>query len=143
MGLDEILGYCGLYCPGCGAYQATATGAGVEYKPGSFTTCRGCNSAEVSIWCSDCEIKNCARKRGLRYCLECEEFPCEKARGFMDDPEYPYHKDVPELMTRLREVGLEAWADEQSRKWVCRSCGSDFDWFMKSCPGCGAAVNAH
>jgi hypothetical protein len=141
MSLDEILGYCGLYCPGCGVYQATATGGGLEYEPGSVTTCRGCNSGEVSLWCSDCEIKLCAREKGVRYCLECGDFPCEKSRGFMDDPRFPYHKDVPEMMERLSQVGLEQWAEEQSRKWVCANCGGGFDWFAESCPGCGIAVN--
>jgi len=45
MSLDETLGYCGLYCGGCGAFQATAAGGGIEYEPGSVTTCRGCNSS--------------------------------------------------------------------------------------------------
>ena len=67
MSTDEALGYCGLYCPGCGAFQATTRGAGIEYEPGLFTTCRGCNSSEVSIWCRDCEIRTCARERGLRF----------------------------------------------------------------------------
>ena len=141
MRADEILGYCGLYCGGCGTYQATAAGGGIEYEPGFSTTCRGCNSNELSIWCSDCEIKDCAREKGLRYCLECEEFPCEKSRGFMDDARYPYHRDVPELMARLRRVGLETWAEEQRQKWICESCGSEFDWLSQQCPGCGAAVN--
>jgi rubrerythrin len=59
----------------------------------------------------------------------------------MDDPRYPYHKDVPEKMARLRQVGLELWSEEQSRKWICKSCGHDFDWFSQACPGCGVAVN--
>jgi hypothetical protein len=140
MNADEVLGYCGLYCPGCGAYQATATGKGIEYEPGSFTTCRGCNSSEVSIWCRDCGIKTCARERGLRYCLECDSYPCEQAQSFRDDPDYSYHADTPVLMARLREIGLEAWAGEQELRWNCTSCGSRFDWFSERCPGCGAAV---
>lgn len=142
MSLDETLGYCGLYCGGCGTFQATAAGEGIEYEPGSVTTCRGCNSSELSIWCTGCEIKTCARERGIRYCLECEEFPCEKSRSFMDDARYPYHRDVPEMMTRLRQVGLEKWSAEQSRRWICKSCGHQLDWFMQSCPGCGVSFNA-
>jgi redox-sensing transcriptional repressor len=137
---DEALGYCGLYCPGCGAFQATTRGTGIEYEPGLFTTCRGCNSSEVSIWCRDCEIRTCARERGLRYCLQCESYPCEKAERFLADPKCPFHSDTPALMARLNEIGLEAWAEEQSRKWVCKSCGGPFDWFSERCPTCGAEV---
>jgi redox-sensing transcriptional repressor len=137
---DEALGYCGLYCPGCGAFQATIRGAGIEYEPGLFTTCRGCNSSEVSIWCRDCEIRTCARERGLRYCLQCESYPCEKAERFLGDPKCPFHSDTPALMARLSEIGLESWADEQSRRWICKSCGGPFDWFSERCPACGAEV---
>lgn len=139
--VDEILGYCGLYCGGCGAYQATAAGGGIEYEPGSVTTCCGCNSSELSLWCADCEIKTCARETGVRYCLECEEFPCAKSRRFLDDARFPYHKDVPEMMARLREVGLETWAEEQSEKWICTNCGSNFDWFSQRCPDCAVPLS--
>ena len=47
------------------------------------------------------------------------------------------------MMARLRQVGLETWSEEQSRKWICKSCGHDFDWFSRRCPGRGAAVNVH
>jgi len=137
---DDVLGYCGLYCGGCGVYQATATAKGIEYEPGSFTTCRGCNSSEVSIWCTDCEIKICARERGLRYCLQCESYPCDKAERFRDDAEYPYHADTPAMMVRLSEIGLEAWAEEQGQKWICKSCGSRIDWFAQRCSNCGVAL---
>jgi hypothetical protein len=140
MSLDEALGYCGLYCGGCGVFQATAAGGGIEYESGSVTTCRGCNSSELSIWCSDCEIKICARERGVRYCLQCADFPCEKSRRFLDDASYPYHKDVPEMMARLSQIGLEKWSAEQSRRWICAGCGHEYDWFSQLCPGCGAAV---
>jgi hypothetical protein len=138
--LDQILGFCGLYCPGCGTYQATAAGGGVEYEPGAFTTCRGCNSGRLGIWCSSCEIRDCARENGVRYCLQCAEFPCQKIQRFMDDPRFPYHKDVPGMMARLSEVGLETWAEEQDRRWLCTTCGSRFDWFAERCPGCGTAT---
>jgi hypothetical protein len=139
--LEETLGYCGLYCAGCGAFQATVAGRGVEYEPGKFTTCRGCSSDELSIWCTDCEIKTCAREKGVRYCLECGDFACDKIQGFMDDPEYPYHKDVPAAMARLAQVGLETWSAEQDARWNCPSCGARFDWFATACPNCGGAVS--
>jgi len=47
------------------------------------------------------------------------------------------------MMARLRQVGLETWSEEQSRKWICKSCGHDFDCFSRRCPGRGAAVNVH
>jgi len=138
--LDETLGYCGLYCAGCGTFQATAAGTGLEYEPGKFTTCRGCASTELSLWCAGCAIKDCAREKGVRYCLQCGDFPCDKIQGFMEDPRYPYHQDVPAMMGRLTEVGLETWSAEQDARWNCPSCGARYHWFSESCPGCGGPV---
>lgn len=137
---DEVLGYCGLYCGGCGAFQATARGEAIEYEPGAFTTCRGCNSSEISVSCSDCELKDCARERGLRYCRQCEEYPCDRFAQFRDDRRYPYHTDTPAAMERLSEIGLDDWVLEQSLNWICKSCGGRFDWFSQCCPGCGAEL---
>jgi hypothetical protein len=138
--LDETLGYCGLYCAGCSTYQATESGRGIEYEPGRFTTCQGCNSAELSIWCADCSIKDCAREKAVRVCAECGDYPCDKLDAFIADPRYPYHRDVPAAMARLAEIGLEAWGAEQDAHWNCPSCGSRFNWFSAKCPGCGGPV---
>lgn len=138
---DEILGYCGLYCPGCMFYQNSVSGVKTELDPGVFVTCRGCNSPELTPWCAECGIKDCCRERVIRYCLECDEFPCDRLNTFMNDPKYPYHQDVPENMRRLKEIGLEAWAEEQDKKWLCGQCGSRYPWSATECPGCEGKVN--
>jgi hypothetical protein len=140
MSFHETLGYCGLYCGGCRVFQATAAGPGLPADDGTYLRCLGCNSETLTPWCADCELKICARERGIRYCGLCGEAPCDKLTRFLDDPEYPYHKDVPEAMRRLTDVGLEAWSAEQDARWRCPSCGGRFDWFAKACPSCGAAV---
>ena len=136
---DALLGYCGLYCGGCQAYQETTTGK----KPADedSTRCLGCASEVVASWCQECAIKDCARQKGLRTCRPCEEYPCEKLKAFTDDPRYPYHKAVHADMARLEEIGLEAWLAEQSERWVCPSCGNPYHWFARTCPTCGTRVN--
>jgi hypothetical protein len=140
MNLDERLGYCGLYCPGCGVFQATIEGPGLSAGDGSVMRCLGCNSEVLTKWCANCELKDCARDLGFRYCGECGKFPCEKFVRFRDDREYPYHQDTPAMMERLSVVGLEAWCAEQDARWNCPSCGARFDWFATACPKCGGPV---
>jgi hypothetical protein len=136
---DSLLGYCGLYCGGCKAYQDTTSGkANVQEDA---TPCLGCASQIVAPWCQDCAIKRCCREKALRTCLHCEDYPCEKLVAFMNDPRYPYHKEVPANMARLDEIGLTAWLKEQSARWICAQCGKPYHWFARTCPTCGTRVN--
>ena len=134
---DKILGFCGLYCPGCGIYQTTAKGQRFELEKGVFITCRGCNSEETSPWCTDsCGIKKCSRNKGFRYCLLCEDYPCKLMEDFIHDPKYPYHTEVTDNMKRLQSIGQDLWIDENEKKYTCKGCGEKFNWFEKSCSKC-------
>ncbi len=137
---EDVLGYCGLYCGGCQTYQETRTGAARDSQ-GKPTPCNGCASDVLAPWCAQCAIRDCARAKGYRYCLACPKNPCEKITTFMNDPRYPYHKDVQDWMVRLREVGTAAWLREQAARWVCRTCGSQYHWFARKCATCGTRVN--
>jgi len=137
---DEILGYCGLFCGGCGIYQATQAGSPLKDEAGNPLVCDGCNGARLTPWCGDCAIKNCARGKGFRVCGDCPENPCELITGFMNDPKYPYHLEVQDSMRYLKANGLEAWKKARSYRYDCPSCGSRFDWFATVCKKCGKPV---
>jgi len=134
---DATLGYCGLFCGGCGVWQANQKGKPLLGDDGGPMKCGGCASDHVTGWCADCEIKSCARGRGLRYCLECPENPCEKLTEFMNDPRYPYHLEVQGNMKRLREAGLAAWTAEMRARYRCGACGADFNWVDAAGPAGG------
>lgn len=133
---DQTLGYCGLFCGGCGVYQSTQNGEQFELEPGVFMTCDGCNSNNTTPWCTNCDIKTCCRNRGIRYCLECPDFSCDKTDRFMNDEKYPYHSEVPQNMQILKEIGFEEWEKAMQQKYICKTCGKAFNWFDKACPTC-------
>ncbi|HEX2954121.1 MAG TPA: DUF3795 domain-containing protein [Bacillota bacterium] len=134
---DQVLGYCGLFCGGCRIYQQTQKGIATKIDDNLTVTCQGCNSNQLTPWCTDCGIKNCSRAKGMRYCLECGEFPCEPITHFMDDPQYPYHREVLENMRRLKEVGLEQWLAEMGDEYSCPSCRQQTHWLEQACSTCG------
>lgn len=142
MSEDATLGYCGLYCGGCGAWQATQKGAPLLDDSGTPMLCDGCASDRLTGWCAVCTIKSCARGRGVRYCLECPENPCEMLTGFMNDPKYPYHQEVQGNMERLRAAGLATWTAEMRERYRCAGCGAEFNWFDAACPACGKQTQA-
>ena len=139
---DTLLGYCGLNCQGCGVYQATKAGEPLKDDSGSPMICEGCNSAKTTVWCTDCAIKNCARERTLRVCIDCRDNPCEKMTGFMNDPKYPYHLRVQDDMRRLKETGLEKWTADMKARYICPGCSSTYNWFETTCGKCGTVLDA-
>jgi hypothetical protein len=61
----NLVAPCGLYCGWCPFYVMGSK----EF------TCKGCWSREK------CEIRDCAKNKGLELCTFCEEFPCLKLYG--------------------------------------------------------------
>jgi hypothetical protein len=61
----NLVAPCGLYCGWCPFYVVGSK----EF------TCKGCWSREK------CEIRDCAKNKGLELCTFCEAFPCLKLYG--------------------------------------------------------------
>ena len=57
----------------------------------------------------ECSFRICAREKGLELCVYCEEYPCSNLQTFYNN-RYPY---LEESLTRLLEIGKDAWLNEQ------------------------------
>lgn len=129
--------YCGLYCKACPVYQATERGE-------SEILCKGCKSDTVTgEWCKTCNLKKCAREKGLEFCYLCHEYPCEDLENFKNDPQYPYHSEVYDYMATIKQEGKEAWLKEMEKRWSCPSCSTRFDWWTQKCTKCGEKTNGY
>jgi hypothetical protein len=129
-----IISTCGLNCAVCDIYNA---GHGDEKLRDEIvewfkkernriidpeqTRCEGCRGPLESHWSSDCEMLACAQKREVRYCFECEDFPCKILDKFASDG-VSHHKRTVENMRRMKEIGFENWVAEQKRKGQCLFC---------------------
>ncbi|MBN1551194.1 DUF3795 domain-containing protein, partial [bacterium] len=109
--------YCGLYCGACPVLIANKTGtveaaaAQWKVKPEQIV-CHGCKSDMVSHFCTDCTFKKCAEKKGIDFCHQCDDFPCEALTVFRNDA-YPHHSIIFRNLEQLREVGLDRWLELQ------------------------------
>lgn len=135
----DIMAYCGLYCGGCKFYQNTVKGI-KTFDNDKFVTCKGCASDTTTPWCTDCAIKVCCKEKGLRVCIDCKEYPCEKINGFVNDSNFPYHLEVPDSLKRLKAIGEEDWMAEKELRYTCSNCNSKFNWNDHVCEHCGAKV---
>jgi len=142
--------YCGLYCPNCGArchLPQRASALIEEMKAGEYDqwghTLEGFTPfwkflhglADVSVpkrcreeTCGspDCEMRKCAKRKGVDVCPLCDDYPCEMIQEFS--------KSNPTLIfdgKRMKEIGMQAWIVEQEarrQKGFCYGdicCGKD------------------
>ena len=93
--LAPHIAYCGLDCAGCDIYRATALnddGIRQAYADKVFKSwklvvepatlnCHGCRDERPkSGFCATCEVRQCARDRGLANCATCSDYACDKLR---------------------------------------------------------------
>ena len=97
--MEKIVGYCGIVCSDCPVFMVTqknddtgrtrvaetlAEQFGGDYKPEDIN-CDGClgDSPRIYKYCSLCEIRKCAREKGIENCVQCQEYACESFSRFL------------------------------------------------------------
>lgn len=132
--------YCGLYCGACDTLLANEQDrVGLLARRWKMSaealTCRGCKSGVASVWCTKCEIRRCAMARGVEFCFECTDYPCNQLRAFAAD-DSPHHSVVLKNLEAIRVKGVAAWLEEQKARWSCPQCGTRFSWYDRRCGRC-------
>ncbi|MBC2724049.1 MAG: DUF3795 domain-containing protein, partial [Desulfosporosinus sp.] len=105
---------CGLFCPSCSVYIATKEDperlkrlAKILNQTIEETHCEGCRSEHRTVYCKNCTMIECARRKGIEFCGECEEFPCEEIKTFQSL--MPHRLDLWQSQKRIKDVGYEQW----------------------------------
>ena len=146
-----LIAYCGLYCGACSfkltvdenerAHVLSLPARYDKAKEAELEPCPGCRNEPASSGDDPCEIRSCARTRGLEHCGSCAEFPCSVITAFAADGT-PHHGQTLENLRRLGEAGNATWLAEQQARWTC-TCGTRRSWYLRKCPQCGGHVEDH
>ena len=110
--------YCGLDCSACESGKAGSCGGCVATGGKPFHMKGG----------ETCPLAACCQKKGVRYCADCGDIPCESLKKFSSDPE---HGDHPagariERLGRIKGDLLKKARQGQSVVTVCGlSCGEN------------------
>jgi len=129
-----LIGYCGLYCRVCDYYTGYLTKAAEEllkivekhaeikeifekskicdYEEfikglrslANLTLCLGCRAGDG--W-EECPVRKCALKKEVKYCIECNEYPCELINRF---------KSMRICSDELKAKGFEKYIKEKLGK---------------------------
>jgi len=118
-----VISVCGLNCAKCDIYEA---GHGNEKLRDEIIEWFGkerneCTGPLIRHWSPECKMMLCARERGLQYCFQCEDFPCANVDEFSSDG-ISHHERTIENSKRMKEIGIDAWIEEQKRKGQCVFC---------------------
>ena len=68
--------------------------------------CCGCRKEMCKLY-KACNVRKCAEKKGVDFCFQCKEFPCENS-GFDENLAVRWkHKNQ-----RMKDIGVEAFYEE-------------------------------
>lgn len=67
--------------------------------------CRGCREGTCKFF--DCAVMACHKAKGVDFCFQCPEFPCERTNF---DPNL--RARWLQMQLRMREIGVEAFFEE-------------------------------
>lgn len=114
---------CGLDCFNCIVYLANeneelrekiSNKTGV---PAEKAVCKGCRNehGKCPILPVECHVFPCAEKKGVKFCFECQDFPCDHLQPYADKAhEVPHNTKVYNLCL-IKKMGLESWAKDKAK----------------------------
>jgi len=68
--------------------------------------CSGCRTEECQLF-KDCRVKICSAEKGVDFCYECNEFPCNNT-GF----DKHLNKRSVEINNRIESIGIDKYFEE-------------------------------
>lgn len=121
-GSVDLVAYCGLYCGECRSY-----------KSGEKWNCCCATNEGASKWCG---IRRCCKENGYKTCAECTKYAdpveCPTYHTLIGRViGYCFGSDRAACIRRIKEIGLEAFADEMTEKkamTIKKTSWNPFDW---------------
>ena len=123
MDYERMTAPCGLACFDCVVHLAkddprlrrrVAEQFGIPEKD---VGCSGCRETEghCPVTAEACTVYPCAQARGVEFCCDCSDFPCEALHPYADRAhDLPHNTKVYNLCL-IKRVGVKAWAEERAR----------------------------
>lgn len=139
----NLAAVCGLFCPSCIVFIAQRESPEKREQlaknlnlPVEAVKCSGCRSATRFSYCDSCKLYVCAAEKGIDFCGECDDYPCEELKNFQSA--LPHRAELWDSQDRIREVGYEKWFAEMLEHNACPRCGTINSAYHLTCRSCGA-----
>ena len=117
---EKLIAPCGMNCGLCVSYLAMKNdlknkGFSKGYCPGCLP--RGKNCAFLK---SHCDLLG---KGLVRFCYDCENFPCRRLKTLDERYQAKYHMSMIENLNFIKARGIEPFLVKEEAKWRCPDCG--------------------
>jgi len=137
---ENLIAPCGMNCSLCAAYQfrekdLNKHGFRRAYCPGCLPRGKNCTHMGDS-----CEL---LAKGKLRFCFECEAFPCKRLKSLDKRYRTKYHMSMIENLNFIEENGVEAFLEKEEAKWKCPDCGATICCHNGLCLNCNLEILQH
>jgi hypothetical protein len=116
---------CGLDCFNCPVYlaggneklrEAVAKHMNLPYEQAVCRGCRGEKGAPAAEgFTGKCDVYKCTEKKGISFCCDCSDFPCDHLHPYADQAAVLPHNTKVFNLCLIKKMGLEAWAQTRAK----------------------------
>ena len=125
MDYQQMTAPCGLDCWNCPVYLAQED-EGLKTKiahnmgiPIEQVNCQGCHNEQGQIpfhsMVEPCRVFKCTEEKGIKFCYECSDFPCDYLHPFADMASVVPHNTKVFNLCLITKMGLESWAETKAK----------------------------
>lgn len=130
---ENLIAPCGMNCSLCIAYKImekdlNKQGFHKKYCPGCIPRGENC-----TYMANQCELLG---KGKVRFCYECEAFPCKRLKSLDKRYRIKYHMSMIDNLEYIKEYGMEEFLKKEEEKWRCPECGGDICCHNGLCFNC-------
>ena len=130
---EELIAPCGMNCNICSRYLALRSD--IRGKGIRMAYCSGCLPQG-----KDCHYKrqcNLLGKGLVRFCHDCDDFPCRRLKTLDKRYRTFYHMSMIENLQYIKENGIGQFLDREKERWQCPQCGEIICCHNGICFNCG------
>jgi len=128
---ENLIAPCGINCSVCRYYLSKAKGLYKSKRSG----CIGCIPRdEGCTYQGGCEP---LRTNAVRFCFECNDFPCRQLKKLEHRYATKYHTSLIDNLLSIKENGIDRWLVEEEKRWKCKECGGTKSIHTHICIDCG------
>ena len=126
MDYERMTAPCGLDCFNCIGHLANdnpemlevlAKALEVSMEQAEKMVCKGCRDLEgkIPFIPMPCRVYPCVESKGVAFCSDCEDFPCDYLHPYADWASKAPHNTKVFNLCLIKKMGLENWAKQKAK----------------------------
>lgn len=130
----DLIAPCGMNCSLCVSHisfklDLNKKGYSRKYCPGCIPRGKNCTFTMAK----KCKLIATGK---IRFCYECDTFPCDLLRNLDKRYRTKYHMSMIENLMLIKDKGIIYFLKEEKNKWQCKVCGEFICCHKNSCLNC-------